>query len=100
MNVAQRFVVVLLFGMLAAPSYAQSQALAGKVSSPEEGAMEGVLISAKKEGSTITVTVVSNAEGRYSFPATKLSPGKYALNVRAVGYELESPTTIQVGKAT
>jgi streptogramin lyase len=86
--------------MLAVPSHAQAPAaLAGKVSSAEEGAMEGVLVSAKKAGSTITVTVVSDAEGRYSFPAKKLSPGKYSLKVRAVGYELESPSTIQVGKA-
>ncbi|MBW8861957.1 MAG: carboxypeptidase regulatory-like domain-containing protein [Acidobacteria bacterium] len=102
MNVVQRSaVVVLLFGIFAAPSYAQSQAaLAGKVSSAEEGAMEGVLVSAKKAGSTITVTVVSDAEGRYSFPAKKLSPGKYALKVRAVGYDLESPATVVVDKAT
>jgi streptogramin lyase len=86
--------------MLAVPSHAQAPAaLAGKVSSAEEGAMEGVLVSAKKAGSTITVTVVSDAEGRYRFPAKKLSPGKYSLKVRAVGYELESPSTIQVGKA-
>jgi streptogramin lyase len=87
--------------MLWVPAHAQAPAaLAGKVSSAEEGAMEGVLVSAKKAGSTITVTVVSDAEGRYGFPAKKLSPGKYALKVRAVGYELESPTTIEVGKAT
>jgi hypothetical protein len=59
-----------------------------------------VLVRAKKAGSTITITVVSNAEGRYSFPAGRLSPGKYALKVRAAGYELDSPTTIQVGKST
>src|SRR6185503_10851688 len=102
MNVVQRLVVVLLFGMpLWVPAHAQSQAaLAGKVSSAEEGAMEGVLVRAKKAGSTITVTVVSDAEGRYSFPARKLSPGKYTLKVRAAGYELDSPTTIQVGKST
>src|ERR1041384_3497599 len=101
MNVVQRLVVVLLFGIVLAPAYAQAPAaLAGKVSSAEEGAMEGVLVSAKKAGSTITVTVVSDAEGRYSFPAGRLSPGKYALKVRAAGYELESPTTIQVGKST
>jgi streptogramin lyase len=82
------------------PAHAQAPAaLAGKVSSAEEGAMEGVLVSAKKAGSTITVTVVSDAEGRYSFPAKKLSPGKYALRVRAVGYELESPSSIQVGRS-
>ena len=38
-------------------------ALSGQVSSSEEGAMEGVLVSAKKEGSTITTTVVSNDKG-------------------------------------
>src|ERR1041384_3833075 len=101
MNVVQRLVVVLLFGIVLAPAYAQAPAaLAGKVSSAEEGAMEGVLVRAKKAGSTITITVVSNAEGRYSFPAGRLSPGKYALKVRAAGYELDSPTTIQVGKST
>jgi len=88
-------VVVLLFGIFSAPSYAQSQAaLAGKVSSAEEGAMEGVLVSAKKTGSTITVTVVSDAEGRYHFPDKKLSPGKYALTIRAAGYELEAPRVL------
>src|SRR6185436_18816469 len=65
----------------------------------EEGAMEGVLVSAKKAGSTITITVVSDAEGRYSFPAAKLSPGKYAMKVRAAGYELASPSAVQVGKS-
>src|SRR6185295_3522572 len=101
MNVVQRVVVVLLFGMpLWVPAHAQAPAaLAGKVSSAEEGAMEGVLVSAKKAGSTITVTVVSDAEGRYSFPAKKLSPGKYSLKVRAAGYDLESPSTVQVASA-
>jgi hypothetical protein len=36
--------------------------------------MEGVLVSAKRAGSTITVTVVSDAKGRYAFPANRLSP--------------------------
>ena len=100
MNALQRAAVVLLFGMLAMPSHAQAPAaLAGTVSSAEEGAMEGVLVSAKKAGSTITITVVSDAEGRYSFPAAKLSPGKYAMKVRAAGYELESPSAVQVGKS-
>src|SRR5262249_26552370 len=99
MKVVQRFVVVLLSGILFVPAYAQSQAaLAGKVSSAEEAAMEGELLSEQTAGSTITITVVSDAEGRYSFPARKLSPGTYALKVRAVGYELESPASVQVGK--
>ena len=75
---------------------ALAQALSGKVTSNEEGAMEGVLVSAKKAGGTITVTVVSDEQGRYSFPAKRLAPGKYELRVRAVGYELESPKMVTV----
>src|SRR5438874_2366854 len=56
-----------------------SIALAGRITSAEEGPMEGVLVSAKKAGSTITVTVVSDEQGRYRFPSAKLPPGQYAL---------------------
>src|SRR5262245_60853370 len=98
MNVAQGIAVVLLFGILSAPASAQAPALAGQVSSAEEGPMEGVLVSAKKAGSTITVTVVSDRQGRYSFPASRLDPGKYALKVRAVGYDLEGPSEASVGR--
>jgi streptogramin lyase len=76
---------------------AQSQpALTGQVTSAEEGPMEGVLVSAKRAGSTLTITVVSDASGRYSFPAAKLEPGQYALTVRAVGYDLDAQAPVQV----
>src|SRR5690348_17328362 len=76
-----------------APTGAPAVALTGHVSSAEEGAMEGVLVSAKRSASTITVTVVSDREGRYQFPASRLAPGEYALRIRAAGYDLESPPT-------
>ena len=47
-------------------------ALTGVVTSAEEGAMEGVLVSAKNVDSTITVTVVTDASGHYRFPETRL----------------------------
>ena len=50
--------------------------------------MEGVLVSARHH-SPITVTVVSDKDGRFSFPAGRLAPGAYALTIRAVGYELD-----------
>src|SRR5467141_2453140 len=71
-------------------------ALAGNVTSAEEGTMEGVLVSAKKAGSTVTITVVSDREGRYGFPAAKLEPGRYAIRIRAVGYDLEGPGAAEV----
>jgi streptogramin lyase len=70
--------------------------LSGQVTSAAEGPMEGVLVSAKKANSTITVTVVTDNQGRYRFPAAKLDPGQYSLRIRAVGYELEAPRTIDV----
>src|SRR5262249_18379606 len=73
-----------------------AQTLSGQVSSAEEGAMEGVLVSAKKDGSTITVTVVSDAQGRYSFPAAKLEPGRYTAKIRAIGYDLDGPAAVNV----
>ena len=72
-------------------------ALTGQVSSQEEALMEGVLVSAKREGSTITTTVVTNAQGRYSFPSARLEPGRYALSIRAVGYELDSSEGVEIG---
>src|SRR5579863_4320886 len=66
-------------------------ALVGQVSSQEEGPMEGVVVSAKKDGSTITVSVLTDNKGHYSFPASRLEPGHYTLKIRAVGYNLEAP---------
>ena len=71
-------------------------ALAGQVSSIEEGPMEGVLVSARQDGSTIAVTVVSDERGRYSFPSSRLGSGHYALRIRAVGCELEGPATVEL----
>jgi streptogramin lyase len=98
--------VAALLGSLVAsiapslPAHAQSPiALTGQVTSAEEGAMEGVLVSAKKAGSTVTVTVVSDAKGVYSFPASKLEPGQYALRIRAIGYDLDAAANAQITAA-
>ena len=71
-------------------------ALAGTVTSVEEGAMEGVLVNAKKGDSNKTVTVVTDAKGRYEFPAKHLEPGKYTIGIRAAGYDLPAPASADV----
>ena len=71
-------------------------ALTGHVTSAEEGPMEGVLVSAKKAGSTLTITVVSDSQGRYRFPASKLESGQYTLRIRAAGYDLDGRATAEV----
>jgi hypothetical protein len=70
-----------LLTLPAAPALAQNitpnsgpAALTGTVSSKDEGRMEGVVVSAKRRGSTIMVSVDSNADGHYSFPRDRLAP--------------------------
>ena len=74
----------------------QAHALTGKVTSAKEGAMEGVVVSAKRAGGTITVSVITDATGTYSFPTSRLEPGEYTLGARAVGYDLDGPGTAKV----
>src|SRR5450631_2858039 len=79
------------------PAHASStDALQGVVSSQQEGHMEGVVVSARREGANFTVSVVSDAQGKYSFPRTHLEPGKYALTIRAVGYDLSGPGQVEL----
>ena len=73
--------------------------LTGHVSSAAEGLMEGVVVSARKDGATFTVSVVTDKAGIYRFPADKLEPGHYRLAIRAGGYELDSPQAIDVPAA-
>jgi len=58
--------------------------------------MEGAVVSAKKAGSTVTVSVVSDAQGRFSFPSAKLGSGSYSLKVRATGFELDGPRSAEI----
>ena len=83
---------------LALPSSvrAQGPALTGKVSSGAEGAMEGVVVTAHKDGSVVSVSVTTNAQGVYSFPEDRLEPGHYNLAIRAVGYDLAAKTGADV----
>ena len=90
----------LLIAAGSAAAQSPQAALKGKITSDREGAMEGVVVSAKRAGSTITVSVVSDAKGDYSFPASRLQDGRYTLTIRAAGYVLEGAPTVEltVGK--
>jgi len=75
---------------------ATAAALTGIVSSEAEGPMEGVVVSARHTGSTMTVSVMSDAKGRYAFPANRLDAGAYTVRIRATGYELTGPLNVDV----
>ena len=77
--------------MLATPAIMRADqapaALTGVVSSTAEGAMEGVVVTAHKDGSIVSVSVTTDAQGRFAFPENRLEPGHYNLAIRAVGYD-------------
>jgi streptogramin lyase len=91
--------VVLIVAVLASFGFANGQSLTGQVRSPE-GPLEGVLVSAQRVNTPVTVTVVSDVTGKYSFPRNRLDPGRYTLHIRATGYDLEDsgPVEITAGK--
>ena len=90
--------LVALAAISVSPALAQGgpAALSGQVSSAEEGNMEGVVVSARKDGATFTVSVVTGKDGRYSFPASRLEPGHYTLTARAVGYDLDGANAANI----
>jgi virginiamycin B lyase len=102
------FTVAVLSGLVvicmhvafeAARGQAERPVLAGEVASADEGPMEGVLVSARKANSPITVTIVTDAHGRFAFPPGKLAPGDYSLRIRAVGYTLDGAQALTVPSA-
>jgi streptogramin lyase len=97
------FLLVAAMALVFACGHARTghaQTLTGSVSSAEEGAMEGVLVSAQQGGSSITVTVVSDEHGHFRFPNGRLAAGHYALRIRAIGYELDGPQSIELSAGT
>src|SRR6185436_6021274 len=89
-------VFALLVAMAGESGANGAVALTGQVSSQKEGMMEGVVVGAKKDGSTITVNVTSDEKGRFIFPANRLEPGRYTLKIRAAGYDLDNPKPVDV----
>jgi virginiamycin B lyase len=90
-------VAAMLFHPTMQTVLAQGQAaLTGFVSSEAEGKMEGVVVTAKKPGSIVEVSVTTDEQGRYTFPEGRLSPGEYTLSIRAVGYDISAPTKAAV----
>ena len=61
------------------------QLLTGAISSASGQKLEGVTVSAKQEGTTITTSVYTDETGNYYFPP--LPAGKYNIWAQALGFE-------------
>jgi streptogramin lyase len=74
-------------------------ALSGQVTAAEAGAMEGVIVSARRDGTSVTISVVTDEHGHYGFPAGRLQSGHYALSIRAAGFDLDGPVATDLPDA-
>ena len=70
---------------MTAPASAADQVLSGSIASAAGQKLDGVLVSAKREGSTITTSVYTDSTGSYYFPP--MQAGKYNVWAQALGFE-------------
>ena len=96
MGIATSAAVMLVWLSIPGARAQGEAALTGTVSSEAEGAMEGVVVTAKQPGSIVEVSVTTDAQGRYAFPENRLAPGNYTLSIRAVGYDIDAPAKATV----
>ena len=85
---------VAAFGFVVPAS--ADQLLSGSVAAASGQKLDGVQISAKKEGSTITTSVYTDQSGDYFFPA--LPDGKYNVWAQALGFETSKGQVDLTGK--
>ena len=71
--------------LAAVAANASDRMLSGTIVSPSGQNLDGVTVSAKREGSTITTSVYTDASGGYYFPP--LPEGKYRVWAQAIGFE-------------
>jgi streptogramin lyase len=78
---------------------APSMELTGTVKDAGGKPLEGVAVSAKAEGSSITTSVWTNQNGAYAFPA--LEAGRYRVWAQAIGFDRPvADTTVTPGHGT
>ena len=73
---------------VASPVQAADQLLSGRIAARSGQKLDGVTVSAKREGSTITTSVYTDAAGEYFFPP--LPDGRYRVWAQALGFERAS----------
>ena len=86
MHKLRTLVSVVMVGLLfCTQSYAADHLLSGAITARNGQTLEGVTVSAKRDGSTITTSVYTDATGQYYLPP--LPAGKYRVWAQALGFE-------------
>src|ERR1700731_1826376 len=84
---------VLCFVALSA-SVADAATIAGTVTGPDGAPFRAAFVQARNAATKITVSVLSDTQGRYQVP--DLAPGDYRLAIRAPGYKSDPKTGIKL----
>jgi len=84
MLLASAAAVVAGLGMTVS-AQAADQILSGSIATAAGQKLDGVVVSAKREGSTITTSVYTDATGNYYFPP--MAAGKYNIWAQTLGFE-------------
>ena len=85
MNIIRTLVTACAVLLVATAAHAADQMLSGAIATPSGQKLDGVTVSAKREGSTITTSVYTDKAGDYFFPP--LPAGKYRVWAQAIGFE-------------
>jgi streptogramin lyase len=85
-----RTLLLACASLLAGATHAADQLLSGAIVSATGQNLDGVTVSAKREGSTITTSVYTDAAGGYYFPP--MAAGKYRVWAQALGFERSTAT--------
>jgi streptogramin lyase len=82
-----RSMLLATAAVMATTSFASAadQQLSGSITGATGQKLDGVVVSAKKDGSTITTSVYTDAQGDYYFPA--MPEGKYNVWAQQLGFE-------------
>ena len=89
--------IVFVTAVMARATRAADQVLTGTIVSSSGQKLDGVTVSAKMEGSTITTSVYTDENGAYFFPA--MSAGKYNVWAQTLGFETaKSSVDLTAGK--
>src|SRR5690242_17079895 len=85
-----RALLASVFLLTAIAAHAADPLLSGSIAARSGEKLEGVTVSAKREGSTITTSVYTDTAGRYYFPP--LPAGRYRVWAQALGFERSAET--------
>src|SRR6476620_11380401 len=82
------FSLALLSSVVLTVSAAEAATITGSVKGPDGAAFRGAFVQARNAKTKITVSVLSNNEGRYH--VDNLPAGDYRVQIRAPGYRADT----------